>query len=232
MKKRLFTLTCLLLGLAFIMPSCGGTNTPTNNNTAEMKKYVKKYTNADFYKDDKLQADVCLAAYRDMFEFYGIPWSENLEKNFWITDFELGDMENVGMAGVIWVNDAEFSYFGHDIYLLPGQMICEHRHVATEFAPKHEAWKVNHGWCYNFSTGEQSANAPATPASQKEFITATRFVKQGVDEVISLNALEEPHFLMAGDNGAIVTEYATYHDDTGLRFTNPGSVFTDVLTAE
>ncbi len=26
---------------------------------------------------------------------------------------------------------------------------------------------------------------------------------------------------MAGENGAIVTEYGTYHDNAGLRFTNP-----------
>jgi len=36
-----------------------------------------------------------------------------------------------------------------------------------------------------------------------------------------LNRLEAPHFMMAGPQGAIVTEYASYHSGDGLRFTNP-----------
>lgn len=235
MKTNMFTRACLIAAAIFTISSCGGgpkTKTNDDNNTQKMKKYQKKYTNADFYKDGKLQKDVCVAAYKDMFDFYGVPWSDELDKLIWITDFELGDMENVGMAGVIWVNDPEFGYFGHDIYLLPGQMVAEHRHVPTDFPAKHEAWKVNHGWCYNFSTGEATANPPVLPASQKGFISVKHFVKQNVDEVVSLNKLEEPHFLLAGENGAIVHEYATYHDGDGLRFTNPKVVFTDVLTAE
>jgi D-lyxose ketol-isomerase len=35
--------------------------------------------------------------------------------------------------------------------------------------------------------------------------------------------------LFAGPEGAIVTEYANYHDGNGLRFTNPNVEFTDVL---
>jgi hypothetical protein len=31
--------------------------------------------------------------------------------------------------------------------------------------------------------------------------------------------------MLAGPDGAIVTEYATYHDNAGLRFTNPGVKF-------
>jgi len=32
---------------------------------------------------------------------------------------------------------------------------------------------------------------------------------------------EARHFMLAGPEGAIVTEYATYHDMEGLRFTHP-----------
>ncbi|MGL5690680.1 MAG: hypothetical protein ACRDD8_07645, partial [Bacteroidales bacterium] len=59
------------------------------------KSYQKKYTNADFYKDGKLQPEVAKAAYLDMLNHYHIPYTKFLEENLFITDFNLGDMENV-----------------------------------------------------------------------------------------------------------------------------------------
>ena len=41
-----------------------------------------------------------------------------------------------------------------------------------------------------------------------------------VGEVLPLKKIETFHFLMAGPEGAIVDEWATYHDNGGLRFTN------------
>ena len=205
----------------------------TEQKTAQktvMKEYTKKYTNADFYKDGKIQPEIAKKAYLEMLEFYGVPFSKTLEAGIWITDFNLGDFENVGMAGIFWLNDSVHGYFGHEIYLLPKQMIPEHRHMATKFPAKFESWKVNHGWCYNFGIGEPTANPPVLPASQKDYITSLSFVQQDVDEVVPLKEIETPHFLFAGDNGLIVTEYATYHDGAGLRFTNPNVVFTDMLT--
>ena len=194
------------------------------------KVFAKKYTNADFYKDGKIQPEIAKKAYLEMLESYGVPFSKTLEAGIWITDFNLGDFENVGMAGIFWLNDSVHGYFGHEIYLLPNQMIPEHRHVATKFPAKFESWKVNHGWCYNFGIGDPTANPPAFPSSQKDFITSLSFVRQNVDEVVPLKEIETPHFLFAGDNGLIVTEYATYHDGAGLRFTNPNVAFTDMLT--
>jgi len=194
-----------------------------------MKPFAKKYTNADYYKDGKIQPEIVKKAYLEMLESYGVPFSPTLEAGIWMTDFSLGDFENVGMAGIFWVNDSVHSYFGHEIYLLPGQMIPEHFHVASNFPAKYESWRVNHGSCFNFGIGEPTANPPVLPASQKEYITSLNFVRQAVDEVVSLKKVESPHFLFAGENGAIVAEYATYHDGAGLRFTNPHIVFNNIL---
>lgn len=198
--------------------------------TTTMKKFTKKYTNADYYKDGKIQPEVVKKAYLEMLASYGVPFSKTLADGIWMTDFELGDFENVGMAGIFWLNDSTNGYFGHEIYLLPGQMIPEHYHLKTDFPPKYESWKVNHGWCYNFGIGEPSANPPALPVSQKGNITSLNFIHQEVDEVASLKEAESPHFLLAGDNGVIITEFATYHDNAGLGFTNKNVVFTDILS--
>ena len=187
----------------------------------QLKPYTKKYTNAEYYTDGVFNQDVAKKAFLDMFEHYGIPFTPFLEENFWVNDFGLGDFENTGMGGVFWINNSEHRYFGHEIYLLPGQMIAEHYHVPSAYPAKHESWHVRNGWVYNFGIGEPTPNPPALPESQKEFITAQNFQIMRVGDISSLQVLESRHFLMAGDEGAVVTEYGTFHDNDGLRFTNP-----------
>lgn len=184
-------------------------------------KYLKKYTNADFYKDGKFQQEVAIEAMKDMFAFYGVPFTELMAKDLWVTDFRLGDFENVGMGGIFWVNDAEYKYFAHAIYLLPGQMIPEHAHVATDLPAKHESWMVEKGWVYNFSEiGDETLKTPAISTSHGP-IKSKNYVIQKVGDVLRLKELGTYHFMMAGPEGAVVSEWACYHDNDGLRFTNP-----------
>lgn len=195
---------------------CDKLNTKNNN----AMKYSKKYTNADFYKDGKFDQQVAMEAMKDMFAFYGVPFTDLMAKDMWVTDFGLGDFENVGMGGIFWINDPEYGYFAHAIYLLPGQMIPEHAHVKTKFPAKHESWMVEKGWVYNFSViGEETPDAPAIPATHGP-IKSKNFVVQNVGDVLRLKELETFHFMMAGPEGAIVDEWACYHDNDGLRFTN------------
>jgi len=225
LRSLIFTATAIAL-----LAGCSSKTETKNEQITVMKPFTKKYTNADYYKDGKIQPEIVKKAYLEMLESYGVPFSPTLEAGIWMTDFSLGDFENVGMAGIFWVNDSVHGYFGHEIYLLPGQMIPEHFHVASNFPAKYESWRVTHGSCFNFGIGEPSVNLPLLPASQKEYITSLNFVRQAVDEVVSLKKVESPHFLLAGENGAIVAEYATYHDGAGLRFTNPNIVFNNILS--
>lgn len=94
---------------------------------------LKKYTNADFYKNGVFQQEIAIEAMKEMFVHYNIPFTGFMAENMWVTDFGLGDFENVGMGGIFWVNDPKYGYFAHAIYLLPGQMIPEHAHVKTDF---------------------------------------------------------------------------------------------------
>ena len=188
------------------MTSCSTESKKTESvMTQEKKTYQKKFTNADFYKDGKFDQEVAKKAFLDMFEFYDVPFTA---------------FENTGMGGIFWINDAEHGYFAHSIYLLPGQMIPEHAHVKTSFPAKHESWMVNHGWVYNFSeVGDETPNPPAIPAGHGP-IKSKNFVVQQVGDVLRLKEPETFHFMMAGPEGAIVEEWACYHDNDGLRFTN------------
>lgn len=236
MKKQILAVALVATMGATVTGCCDSTKTEkTEQITKTMNAetlYVKKYTNADYYKDGEFQPKVALQAYEEMLAHYGLKLSEFQRENLWITDFSIGDFENVGMAGFFWVNDAKANYFAHEIFLLPNQMILEHKHLPTEFAAKMESWVVKKGFCYNFAVGDATPNSPKLPKSQEGHTTAQSFVKQNIDEIVHLKEIETPHFLFAGDGGAVVMEFASYHDGSGLRFTNPKAVFTSAMAKD
>jgi len=196
---------------------CGKCGTPAK------KCKVPKPKNSDFYKDGKFLVEKAREAYYEMFERFHYPNPEPQQKLMWIQDFGLGDFVHAGMAGVFWWNDKENNYFGHEIYLLPGQQIPEHKHVKTKDAvAKIEAWHVRHGMVYCLGEGPETKPMPiALPKSQEKYRTVKNACRVLPGEVNALNRAEAFHFMIAGPEGAIVTEYATYHDGKALRFANP-----------
>ncbi|BDD07422.1 hypothetical protein [Aureibacter tunicatorum] len=220
-----------IAGLALGATACAPENKKDdkNINAPQVMKSLKKYTNDDFYVNGKLSGEKTLKAYMDMLEFYNYPVDDFLRKNLFISDFSHGDFVNAGMAGVFWHNSDVFKYFAHEIFLLPGQMIIEHKHVETSFAAKMETWHVRHGSVYCFGEGEETAGNPSTPESQQDFITVNNAKLINRGELNTLNRPEAPHFMMAGEHGAIVSEYANFHDNDGLVFTNTNAVFNNVI---
>ena len=187
----------------------------------------KKLKNEDFYKNGVFQPEVAKEAYFEMFRSFNYPIYKQLKTDqFWAIDFGIGNFVEVGMAGIFWFNSHRDRYFGHEIYLLPNQMIAEHAHVKTKIAPcKMEGWQVRHGSIYNF--GEGKANIAEVgvklPEKEKKFITSPHVELVEIGGLRHLETPESKHFMMGGPKGAIVTEYANFHDNNGLRFTNPGA---------
>ena len=193
---------------------------------------IQKYDNARFYNaDGSFNQAAAKEAYKELLRYheYSLPDVVDDER-FWIVDFGLGDFANVGMAGIFWVNDKEQGYFGHEIFLLPFQMIPEHSHVEAEGKPaKHEYWQVRNGSIFNFSEGgsKDDPMPVALPQSQLDAgaITAFNWVELkavtglGKGEAV-LNRSGAYHFMIAGGEGTIVTEYANYHSGDGLRLQN------------
>lgn len=191
------------------------------------KREITRHPNEYFYKaDGTFDEAKAKEAYYKMFEEFGYPIVPRLRSaDFWVVDFGLGKFAEVGMGGIFWVNNQEDNYFGHDIYLLPGQMIPEHRHVRTEAAPKMEGWQPRHGWVYIYGEGEPTPGVEERiPPSHKECAIARCEKKLMPGEVGQLGGAEQWHWMYAPE-GAIVTEYATYHDGAGLRFSHPDVVF-------
>jgi len=193
---------------------------------SSMQKLVK----SDFYDNGKFNKQKAFNAYYDMMRRFNYPIYPLLKTDqFWTSDFAQNDFLNVGMAGIFWINNTEAGYFGHEIYLLPGQMIVEHGHNKVVEGPaKMESWQVRHGMIYTFGEGEPTQNLPVKlPESQLKAngITAKncKILKEG--EIGTLNRTTARHFMMGGPEGAIVTEYGTPHYGPALEFTNKTVVF-------
>jgi hypothetical protein len=200
---------------------------PTSTTMNPKKVTLPKYKNADFYVDGKFQPEVAKKAYLAMMAAHGYDIHLENEKKwvtpFWVTDFGLGDFVNVGMGGVFWVNSQEANYFAHEIFLLPGQMIVEHGHNETDKGkPKMESWHPRNGSIYCMGeTGGDIPEGVVLPKSQEKFITVKKCTEVKAGDILTLNRVTAKHFMMGGPSGAIVAEYASFHDGAGLVFTNP-----------
>jgi D-lyxose ketol-isomerase len=185
---------------------------------------LPKLKNSDFYDGDgKFLVEKAREAYFAMFARFHYPNPKAQQKQVIATDFNLGEFLQVGLGGVMWINDKEHGFFAHEIYLLPGQMIAEHKHIKTEdVAAKMEVWHVRHGTIFCFGEGPETSPLPVqVPASQEPFRTIKHVHQVKPGEVYPLNRTEAFHFMIGGPEGAIVTEYASYHSGEAIRFANP-----------
>jgi D-lyxose ketol-isomerase len=189
------------------------------------KSKYQQYKNEDFYKaDGTLDTEKAKQAYYEMMDHFNSPILDRLKgEEFWAIDFGLGRFAEVGMAGIFWVNNLKDNYFGHEIYLLPGQRIPEHGHDKTAKAgPKMEAWMPRNGVIDIYGEGTPTPGVDADiPEADKPYWIAKTKKKLLPGEVGQLETAGAMHWMMAGDEGAIVSEFATYHDGDGLKFSNP-----------
>ncbi len=216
---------------------------------------VKKLATAAFYKaDGSFDAEAAKEAYYDMMRAHGYPVPKILRtKELWVCDFLQREYDKLGMAGIFWKNvkgkygeagakaytgnfkDASFGYLGHEIYLLPGQMLPEHRHIGGPqgYGPKMESWHVRHGSVtffgeYNTPDGDERPISKMPEGERpwsygQDSFKSQYFAKRTAGEFYALNDPESWHFQRAGPDGAIVSEYATYHNQ--VEFSKPGMAF-------
>ncbi|MCP4452763.1 MAG: hypothetical protein GY809_14970, partial [Planctomycetes bacterium] len=118
----------------------------------------RKPKKTNFYATDgSLNAEAVKTAYLDMLKKFGCPIPDVLKTDaLWVCDFVQRDISKLGMGGIFWINETgtygqngaktykgeyknqKFGYLGHEIYLLPGQLLPEHRHIggAEGYGPK------------------------------------------------------------------------------------------------
>jgi len=219
-------------------------------------KNVQRFDSSHFY-DSKgaFFPTAAKDAYLAMMEAHGYPISDVLKTDeLWVCDFLQRDFSKLGMGGIFWINasgqysqsgdkaykgdfkDASYGYLGHEIFLLPGQMLPEHRHIggAEGYGPKMESWHVRYGTVDFFGeykgAGDETliSNMPKSeqPWGYGQDWFKSKYVARRTAKSGKLYTLEDPeswHGQIAGPQGAIVSEYATYHNQ--VEFSKPDMEF-------
>lgn len=209
---------------------------------------------ADFYDNGALDVKRVKQAYLDMMERFNYPIPDVLKTDdFWVCDFDQRDVLSLGMGGIFWINekgeyktagageyagdykDDQFGYLLHEIYLLPGQTLPEHRHLggAEGYGPKMEAWQVRYGEVYFFGQykhGDEILISECPEAMRPwgcgEDWMQSKYIAKRDAKTNQMYVLKDPeswHGQKAGPEGAIVTEVATYHNH--VTFSKPGMEF-------
>ncbi len=210
--------------------------------------------NAPVYKaDGAFDPAAAKEAYFAMMRGFNYPVPKALKTDeFWVCDFLSRDFAKLGMGGIFWMNESgtygqtgdkkyagpfkgqSFGYLGHEIYLLPGQMLPEHRHIGGEkgFGPKMEAWHIRHGSVVFFGEHKGAGDEKLIsdlPESERPWgygqpwFKSKYYVTRSAGEMYKLVDAESWHFQRAGPDGAIVSEYATFHNH--VEFSKPGMKF-------
>lgn len=210
--------------IAGLGAACGAALLHSPAQAAEAASAISALKRADFYDaNGAFLTDKAGEAYFALLEQMHYPVTPTVRKNIWIADFGIGDFPRVGMGGLVWINRPDYNYFGLDILLLPGQMIPEHRHVATDKAqPKMESWQVRCGKIVTFGEGAPTPELlTQVPESQRASIQSKHGAPLGLHETGHLNRVDAWHYMIAGPQGAWVTEYGMFQDVAALRFSNP-----------
>ena len=111
-----------------------------------------------------------------------------------------------------------------DLFILPGQMLPEHWHVAAEGNPaKREGWLVRWGLSHIVGVGEPNLGKDVVvPECHWGGKTTTKHevvAKPGM--FVPLAKVETPHWQLGGPEGAIITEVANVHTGGGVRHSDP-----------
>lgn len=254
-NRRTFVAGALAATGGALVTGCKS-STPGTTETAnsDTKKTNTQMNKSDFYNNGVFDANKAKEAYFTMLNKFGYPIPDILKTDeFWVCDFNQGDILALGMSGIFWINekgeykasgakqykgdfaDQSFGYLLHEIYLLPGQTLPEHNHLGGPegFGPKMESWQVRYGEVYFFGQykhGDESLISEAPESMRpwgygEEWFKSTYISKRDAktNQMYTLQDPEAWHGQKAGPDGAIVTEVATYHNH--VQFSKPGMEF-------
>ncbi|MCP4377339.1 MAG: hypothetical protein GY794_14325 [bacterium] len=183
------------------------------------------FKNSQFYCSEKKfdedkAKDACIA----LMKHHGYPIFPDIKKKLWVSDYTTGQYTEFGLAAIMWQNNEEDKYMQMDLFLLPGQMLPEHWHIATDKnPPKREGWLVRHGLSHIVGVGKPNLGKDVViPKSHMGGKTETAHEVVATPGVfVPLAKVLTKHWQLAGPEGAIITESANVHDNKGVRHSDP-----------
>ena len=153
----------------------------------------------------------------EYYEKANIVLTEEEKKNIEVADLGLGDIENVGLQLLVYVNTERVC--AKEMVLAPYQTCPEHKHVPSYgMAGQEETFRCRYGEVYLYVSGEGSAdNIKAKIPPTDVTVFHEIILKPGEQYTIMP---ETWHWFQAGPDGAVISEFST-------RSTDETDVFTD-----
>lgn len=184
-----------------------------------------KFTNADFNSaDGQFQVEKAKDAITALCRHHGYPVFPGMRDKLWISDYGLSRFAELGLAACVFVNNVEDRYMLLDLFILPGQMLPEHWHVAADGLPeKREGWLVRWGTSHIVGLGSPNLG-PDVVVPKCHWggrVTVEHETVAGPGTFVPLAKPESRHWQFGGPEGAIVTEVANVHANAGVRHTDP-----------
>ena len=146
------------------------------------------------------------------FDNASIAIRDDEKQNIEIADFGLGDLENIGLQIVVYLNTLRCC--AKELVLFPNQICPEHRHPPYDDCPdKEETFRCRSGQVYLYVTGSPTPNPKGfVPESKKDVFTVWHEIILNPGEQYTLNP-DTWHWFQAGPDGAVVSEFSTHSRD-------------------
>ncbi len=183
------------------------------------------FENGEFYgPDGSFNVDKAKKAVVRLCQHFHYPVFPDFETNLWVSDYGTGQFTKLGLAAYIYVNNVADRYMMLDLFILPGQMLPEHWHLEAEGNPaKLEGWLVRWGLSHIVGIGEPNLSKDVVipkchcngKASTEHEVIATP------GTFVPLAEVQSRHWQYGGPEGAIVTEVANVHTNSGVRHSDP-----------
>ena len=152
----------------------------------------------------------------------GIVLSESEKESIDIIDVGLGDLENIGLQLVVYVNNER--YCAKELVLFPRQSCPEHFHPdVSGRLGKEETFRCRWGIVYLFVPGEETPNPHAlSPKGKEQYFTSRHEIvlKPGQQYTIPPKT---KHWFQAGDEGAVISEFSSMSLDEKDVLTDPSA---------
>ena len=154
------------------------------------------------------------------FKKAGIVLTKAEEEALEVADFGLGDLENIGLEVLVYVNTKRVC--AKELVMFPDQTCPEHRHPTKNgISGKEETFRCRWGRVYLYVPGE-SAQDPRTFGLDKYSSHFTVFNEIVLDPGDQYTLVPDTlHWFRAGSEGAVVSEFSTSSTDDQDIFTDP-----------
>lgn len=160
----------------------------------------------------------------DLFNSSGMTFTEEEINSVEFADFGLDHIEIEGLNLIVYVNND--LYCAKEMALLPHQFCPEHRHPDIgKKRGKKETFRCREGLVYLFVEGQDNGliDRVKLPKGKEAYYTVRKGIKLLPGEQYTIPS-NTKHWFVAGEQGAVISEFSSPSDDASDIFTDPSIV--------